>query len=124
MPDLNPDQWQSLLEIINSHKANSAEKMTGKTENVSWIIDTGASNHMTGSLEKLKDLRKISACPVGLPNGSHVLATEEGTIKLDNDLVLSNVLYVPGLACNLISVSQIIDESDCIAAFSKHRCVL
>jgi len=79
---------------------------------------------MTGSLEKLKDLRKNFTCPMGLSNGIHVLATEEGTIKLNNDLVLSNVLYVSSLACNLISVPQIVDESNCIAAFSKHMCIL
>ena len=49
VPDLNPNQWQSLLKIINSHKANSTENMTGKIENVPWIIHTVASNHMTKS---------------------------------------------------------------------------
>ena len=124
VPDLNPEQWQSLLEIINSHKTNSATKMTGKTENNSWIIDTGASSHMTGSLANLEDVRKISACPVGLPNGGHVFATDIGSIKLNKNLVLSDVLYVPGLACNLISVSQVVDDNDCIAVFSKHGCAL
>ena len=31
---------------------------------------------------------------------------------------------MPGLTCNLISVSQVVDETDCVAAFSKHVCVL
>ena len=47
-----------------------------------------------------------------------------GKIKLDNDLDISNDLYVPGLACNLISLSQTVDEYDCITTFSKHMCVL
>ena len=53
-----------------------------------------------------------------------MFATEEGMIKLDNDLVLSNVIYVLGLACILIFVSQIVDTSNYIAAFSKQMCVL
>lgn len=79
---------------------------------------------MTGSLEILNYLRKITACPVGMPIGNRVLATNEESIELDDNLVLSNVLYVPGLSCNLIFVSQIIDESDCVASFSKNMCVL
>jgi len=58
VPDLYSERWASLLELLNPHKANSIGKMTGKDSNTSWIIDTGASNHMTGSLEVLNDLRK------------------------------------------------------------------
>ena len=35
MPKLNSEQGASLVELINSHKANSAKKLTGKTENTS-----------------------------------------------------------------------------------------
>jgi len=124
LQDLSSEQWASLLDLINTHKANSIEALSAKTGNTSWIFDVKASNHMIGSLENLNDLKEISACPIGLPNGSHVLATNEGSIKLDENLVLSNVLYVPGLACNLISMSQVIDETDCVAVFSKHMCAL
>ena len=53
-----------------------------------------------------------------------MLATNEGSIEIDENLVLSNVLYVLGLSYNLISVTVIVDETDCVAAFSKHICVL
>ena len=60
---------------------------------------------MTGSLKILKDIRKITACPMGMPNGNQVLATDEGSTELDDNLVLSNVLYVSDLSCSFISVS-------------------
>jgi hypothetical protein len=41
---LSTEQWQTLMEILNNQKGNNNEKMTGKE---AWIIDTGASNHMT-----------------------------------------------------------------------------
>jgi len=53
-----------------------------------------------------------------------VLAVNEGSIKLDENLALSNFLHVPCLTCNLISVSQIVDEINCVAVFSKHMCAL
>ena len=75
-------------------------------------------------MENLPNLKEILACHVGLPNGSQVRAANEGSAKLDENLGLSNVLYVSGLTCNLISVSQIVDEIDCVAIFSKHMCAL
>ena len=78
---------------------------------------------MMGSMEYLIDLKQILAGPIGFPNGSHVLATNEGSTKLFENWALSNVLYVPGLAYNLIYVAQIINETDCVVAFSKHMCV-
>ena len=79
---------------------------------------------MIGSLEILNDLKEISTCLVGLPNRSRVVATNKGSIELNGNLVLSNVLYAAGLSCNVISVSQIIDEIDCVIAFSRQMCVV
>ena len=55
---------------------------------------------------------------MGLPNGERVIATKEGTVILDGGLRLENVLYVPKLNCNLISVSQMIDEKYCVVQFT------
>jgi len=86
--------------------------MIGKQ--VLWIIDTRASNHMTGNLSNLHNLRAISPCPVGLLDGSNIVATKERSIIFGSDFILENVLYVPGLSCNLIYVSQLINHSNCI----------
>ena len=50
---LNTDQWQTLLQMLGGSKPATTEKMTGKP----WIIDTRASNHMTGTIGDLRDLR-------------------------------------------------------------------
>ncbi|KAJ1433729.1 retrovirus-related Pol polyprotein from transposon TNT 1-94 [Sesbania bispinosa] len=98
---LTVDQWQMLAKMLN--KADFSEKMMGKT---SWIIDTGASNHMTSNLKELHDVHDIVPCPVGLPDGDRTNATKEGTIFLEGGLKLANVLYVPKLNCSLLSVSH------------------
>ena len=89
-----------------------------------WIIDTGAYHHMTGSLKLLCNVKTVITCPVGLPDGKEVMAEKKGNIVLDGRLKLTNVLYVPSLNCNLISVSQLIEESDCIIQFTDKFCVI
>lgn len=72
----------------------------------------------------MSDVKKIMPCYVGLPNGINALTEKEGTIVLDGHLRLINVLYVPDLNYNLISVSQLIEESNCIVQFTNRFCVI
>ena len=85
------------------------------------IIDSGASHHMTGVLHTLMDIHPISLCMVGLPNGKTVLANKEGSLVLTEILTLKRVFLVEELKCNLISVSQMINEMGCMALFDKTR---
>ena len=121
---LSTEQWQTLADMLHNHKIAINEKITGKNIHNLWIIDTRACNHMTGNLKHLCELRTVQGCPVGLPDGQHVVATKEGTVILDGDLRLENVLYVPKLNCNLVSVSQMIDESKCVVQFTNKLCVI
>jgi len=47
---------------------------------------------MIRNLSHLHNLRAISPCPVGLPDGSNIVATKEGSIIFDSHFVLENVL--------------------------------
>ena len=119
---LSPDQLQALMKLLKDQNNHPTKKMTGKQ--VSWIIDTRASNHMIGILSDLHNLRVISPCPNGLPDESNIVATKEGSIIFYSDFVLENVLYVPGLSCNLISVSQLINYSNYTIHFTHNMCVI
>jgi len=50
--------------------------MVGERDTNTWIIDTGASNHMTGNLNHMHELRDIQNCLVELPNGQHTTTTK------------------------------------------------
>nr|GMC97570.1 retrovirus-related Pol polyprotein from transposon TNT 1-94 [Ipomoea batatas]GMC97572.1 retrovirus-related Pol polyprotein from transposon TNT 1-94 [Ipomoea batatas] len=110
------------LAALNACKGGLNETMTGKDD--MWIIDTGASNYMTGNVNILHNVSNMTGCPVGLPDGRSTVATKKGLVNLDERLKMHNVLYVPELNCNLISVSQLIDDSNCIAQFTKDLCVI
>jgi hypothetical protein len=76
---LSNEEWMTLQTLLNNQSYTPNEKMTGE-----WIIDTGASNHMTRNLNVMHDVHNIESCPVGLPNGQHALSTKEGSVVLEN----------------------------------------
>lgn len=111
---LSDEQWQMLLNLLNNTKTGAYEKLTDKHSSMQWIIDMGASHHMTRQLNCLSDVRDVMECPVGLPNAKHMAATKQGTVVLCDMLKLTNVLYVSSLHCNLIFVSLLLDDSNCV----------
>ena len=58
----------TLVELLNAQKTNSNDKMTGERDTNTWIIDTGASNHVTVNLNRIRELQDIQSCPIGFPN--------------------------------------------------------
>ncbi|RVW45537.1 Retrovirus-related Pol polyprotein from transposon RE2 [Vitis vinifera] len=59
--------------------AGRSRQLNGKFDTKSWIIDTGATHHVTGDLSWLFDTIALFECPVGLPNGESVVATQSGS---------------------------------------------
>lgn len=86
-----------------------------------WIIDTGCTKHMTGSVESF-----INTLPwkekVSLADGRTVTAKARGTAKIIGrepggasvETKLKELLYVPGLSGNVLSVSRITEEGYCV----------
>ncbi|XP_074302689.1 uncharacterized protein LOC141634399 [Silene latifolia] len=100
----------------------SSDRLSGMYAKL--IIDTGASNHVTGDSSLFVDHTKISPRSVGLPNGQCVLATIMGTMCVNNKITLHRVLFVPSLTYNLISVSQLSVDNDYILQFPKDACLI
>ena len=110
---LSDDQWKTLVTMLNERKT-PANTLSGTSSKFSWILDSGATNHMTGSVASLTDLRDTVSLPVKLPDGRITLATRQGTVVLSSLFMIQNVLFVDGLQCHLISVSQLARQKACI----------
>ncbi|VFQ64259.1 unnamed protein product [Cuscuta campestris] len=93
-------------------------------DTVEWIIDTGASDHMT-PFEHIFDEMHTLVKPimVTLPDGSHKAVSKAGHVTFPQNLVLTDVLYVPEFKFNLISVSKLIDTHKLNAQFLPNECV-
>ncbi|CAH9126867.1 unnamed protein product, partial [Cuscuta epithymum] len=123
LPGFTPEQWNTLLSV-SGNPSPSNDHMIGKFDKNAWIIDTSATNHVCGNLTVLRQIKSIEPCSVGLPDGQTVMATQEGRVILSDNFYLNNVLYVPELNCNLISVSQMSDQLDCFVQFTCNLCVI
>jgi hypothetical protein len=80
-----------------------------------WVLDTGASNHMTGSRAAFVSINAGTTGTVHFGDGSVIRIEGRGTIlyqcKIGEHRALPNVYFIPHLDTNIISVGQL-DEDD------------
>ncbi|BFG29747.1 hypothetical protein CerSpe_160210 [Prunus speciosa] len=89
-----------------------------------WIIDTGASDHMTYNDKMFDELSHNPRDPyITSANGLHSPVIGEGTIHLTPSLPLSHALLVPNIHCNLLSVGRLLDTLNASATFYSTHCV-
>ncbi len=111
MKKLSSSSDSESVGLIVSHAlAISSEKGLN-----SWIVDSGATCHMCNDKEMFVEFNNLEPSQeVTLGDGYSVEATGCGTVRLKMQLTddktkeckMSDVLYVPQLSYNLLSVSK------------------
>lgn len=95
-----------------------------------WILDSGASRHMTSNKKLLTDYRKFDIPEtVRLGDGRTVEAYDSGQVRITVETnhrkqltaAMGGVLYVPKLACNLFSV-RAVTQKGLIVQFGHSCC--
>jgi len=123
--DLNYDSDEGTDAFVASMHMSS-----GVTSASRWVIDSGATRHMTFQKELLSDYCQFkSPEAVGLGDGHTVDAYGAGRVKVSMllgrsssfDTAMSSVLYVPQLSCNLFSVRAATLKGNVIQ-FGHSRC--
>ena len=125
-PSLSKEQLDQLLQLLKPAPLTPGTPIASVAQSSSlscayflplsapWIIDSGASNHMT-NLPHLF----ISYTPcfgnkkVRIANRSLFSIAGQGSIRLSDKIVLQSILHVPKLSCNLLSVSCLSKDSNC-----------
>jgi len=73
----------------------------------SWILDSGASDHMSFDSSVLHNLKLLeNPVLVSLPNGYKVQVTHHGQLKIGDNLELGHVLLVSHFKNNLLYVKK------------------
>ncbi|RVW58902.1 Retrovirus-related Pol polyprotein from transposon RE2 [Vitis vinifera] len=84
-----------------------------------WILDSGASDHLSGNKDLFSSITTTSALPtVTLANGSQTVAKGIGLALPLPSLPLTSVLYTPECPFNLIFISKITRTLNCSITFS------
>jgi hypothetical protein len=107
-------------------KASHGNPATGR-----WFVDSGATRHLCSQAELLKDLKgEADVKRIFIGDGSSLDVLGSGSINLhmgtgeQRTLVeIKDVLYVPQLAGNLLSVSQLVEKGVQVG-FGKTGCTL
>lgn len=93
-----------------------------------WFIDSGASAHMTNNRDLLMNIRPVHAGDVTVADYTRLKVECSGDVKLNCTvngkmfvITVTDVLYVPGLCTNLLSVSQMVDKGLTVK-FAKDNC--
>ena len=96
--------------------------------NDAWHPDTGASSHMTADAGKLFNLTKYDGHDkIMVGNGSTLDITHIGSAAIntgDKSLFLDNILVVPEIKKNLLSVGQLTTENPYTCKFSSDKFVI
>lgn len=94
-----------------------------KSTNI-WILDTGATDHITCNLGYFNTYNNIQGAMVNLPTGQSIPVTHIGNIKLTDDLWLENVLYIPSFNINIVSASKLTKDAACSLLVVADKCLL
>ena len=118
----------------------SALSSTNKEKKYSWIIDSGATSHMCRESDAFTECMKLTQPEeILLGDGTVVRAAGKGTVLLDvavghnqiQKCKLNDVLFIPELAYNLLSVSKIAKlgktmkfvSSECVILDENHKTI-
>ena len=77
---------------------------------------TSSSSFFFLHIRLLLEIGRLNSC------GSLSPVTGTGDVKLSTSLTLLNVLHVPQLSCNLLSIGKLTHELNCHAKFFHSHC--
>lgn len=135
------EQHQALLALLqgSSHlQSHTTNQLTSQTNlgsgticiipnsfhAASFILDTRATDHVCFTREYFQCLKQIKPIILKLPNGSLVTTNLSGTIQFNSNFYITDVLYLPNFAFNLISVTKLTKLLNCQLVFNDNSCTV
>ncbi|GJX15623.1 ribonuclease H-like domain-containing protein [Tanacetum coccineum] len=125
---------------FNNNKNNNADVKTSLVGNNEIRTSTGTLSFTNDQVQKLMSLlndkfRSVAHAnmavdvselniTVGHPNGTLAKITHIGNLKLNNDVVLFDVLVIPEYCVSLLSMHKLIKDSKLSVSFDETKCVI
>lgn len=107
----------------NNMLTSSIPQETGMSHRA-WVIDSGASHHVTHDRSLFLEYKPLDHTYVTLPNGLTVQIEGIGFIQLTGALSLHNALFIPAFKFNLLSVSVLTKTLNAEVRFNASTCLI
>lgn len=140
---LNTDQYSHLMSMLQTHMTfpkmeaagtSSTNHIAGTCTHIlatastmydePWVIDSGAASHVCYNLSLFVSMHPATNTTVILPTKEQFTVEYIGTVRLSEDVILMDVLYVPNFAYNLLSVSALLSNTHYSVNFFGTTCVI
>ena len=132
-PELRPKRQNNSKQDITHSRYNTTASHVACSASVhctaksAWVIDSGCSTHLCNSRNMLYDIKKQDSTrlSVSMANSDPLEIKSEGRYSLiiGTRAYQLNVSYVPGLAFNLLSVSELV-SSGLRISFQNDTCLI
>ena len=138
---INIDQYNYLLEVLNSHthstsitepnddpeissQANLAGNICLLSCSISqWIIDSGAIDHICNDLNLFISSKPFSGSII-ISDGKRIPISHIGTVLLNSKITLHNILHAPAFQYNLLSVTKLCLDLSSTIFFTNKACFI
>lgn len=108
------EEGKYLSNLVNSVSLNSS----------SWILDSGATDHIVCGLKNFSEHYTAYGMEVNLPTGNSIIVKHTGKAKFNKDLWLEGVLHIPSFKFNLISMSKLLEGACYQLVFTSKFCLI
>jgi transposase InsO family protein len=88
-----------------------------------WVIDSGATDHMTNSEIDLSHIVNSNKSGIINANGETYPVEKMGKAQISEKMTLNNTLLVPSLSTKLISIGKLTDDLNCVVLIFPDFCV-
>ncbi|KAF7132885.1 hypothetical protein RHSIM_Rhsim09G0014100 [Rhododendron simsii] len=138
-PRLTTEEYNQVMALLRKnndgnspHFANATGIITPSSEvtplashsSLCWIIDSGATDHVTSSIKLIDPKCMPKSANIQLPDGGQMPIESIGSFHVTPHIKLDEVLKVPQFQVNLLSVSKLTRALKCIVIFFPDFCVV
>lgn len=99
---------------------------TSSSSSECWLVDSGCTNHMTHDQELFRELDRSLVSKVKIGNGELITVEGKGTVAIESctgTKLIYDVLYVPEIDQNLLSVGQLVEKGFKVI-FENKQCLI